>query len=87
MVGPESGKEAASVTDAAALSRMEYRNSFRRAILTITSIQRVMGLEGVFQKSSRQTSTNFGRKASRSGDLSRGCGTVCLGRRFVTAAS
>jgi hypothetical protein len=53
VVGPDEGKELARLIDMAAVSTMAHRDSFRTAILTITLIQRVMCLRGVFQKSSR----------------------------------
>src|ERR1700730_15555733 len=84
VVGPDEGKELARLIDAAAINTTAPISNSRTAILTVTSIQLVVCPRGLFQKSSRQTSTIFWRNASRSGDLQI---AVCLGRRFVTRRS
>jgi hypothetical protein len=83
VVGPEEGKELAGLNDAPAIKTAAPVNNFRIAILTVTSIQRMVCLRGLFQKSSRQTSTIFWRKASRSGDFPI---AVSFCRRLQTAA-
>jgi hypothetical protein len=59
VVGPESGNEAARLTDVAALSTMKLTNNFRTVIFTIYLNSAGDEPAGVFQKSPRQTSTNF----------------------------
>jgi hypothetical protein len=59
VVGPKEGKEPAGHIDAAAIKTAAPINNFGIAILTVTSIQRVVCLRGLFQISPRQTSTIF----------------------------
>ena len=53
VVGPDEGKELAGLNDDATIKTAAPMNNFRIAILTVTSIQRVVCLRGLFQISPR----------------------------------